>query len=401
MKVRTERIAGRTIVTIALFVVILVSATPAFAQSLQAEPGSVALSRFLGMIQTTLIYGVFYSLLALGFALIFGAARVVNLYHGTFYMLGAYLFATFSKTSQFHLPSAAYWIVQGLIIASAAYYVTKTVQERRAHKISVHGKILLPAGILTVAQCALLLLFFRVHLPTAWHCNLFVGLAISIIFIGVLSIYINRYIIDPVRHRGVAVLIITVALAFFTERLVVAVYGESAIAVPSFVKTQAIGLILDTTMDSKRLLMFFVGMALIVLVWLLMNRTRIGKGVLAVAQDREAASLMGVNPKLVFSFAICVSAILAGLAGVFTTPFLGDAQPQIWLNPLIKAFAIVILGGLGSIFGSVLASFILAFFEKLTKYYISSSLEEIVFLVVIIAILILRPQGLFGKKGQL
>lgn len=399
--VRTERNAGRTVATITLFIIVLVPAFPAFAQMLQTGAGSTAPSRFLGMVQTTLIYGVFYSLLALGFALIFGAARVVNLYHGTFYMLGAYLFATFSKPSQFLLPSAAYWIFQGIIIACFASYATKAFTGRRGHKIKRPRQILLPVGILTVAQCALLLLLFRVDLPTALHCNLFVGLVISITFIAVLSVYIDRCIIDPVRHRGVAVLIITVALAFFTERLLVAIYGESAIPVPSFVKTQAIGLIFGTTMDSKRLLMFVVGLTLIVLVWLLMNRTRIGRGVLAVAQDKEAASLMGVNPNFVFSFAICLSAILAGLAGVFTTPFLGDAQPQIWLNPLIKAFAIVILGGLGSIFGSVLASFILAFFEKLTKYYISSSLEEIVFLVVIVGILILRPQGLFGKKGDL
>jgi branched-chain amino acid transport system permease protein len=400
MMARSERIARQTIVTIPLFIIIVASTTPAFAQTIQAHTGSLALSRFLGMIHTTLIYGVFYSLLALGFALIFGAARVVNLYHGTFYMLGAYLFATFSKTSQFSFPPIAYWILQIIIIAFVIYYVIRATGEKRVHKICIPKKISLPVGILLVAQLALLLLFFRVKLPITWHFNLFVGLVISMIFIAVLSIYINRYIIDPVRPRGVAVLIITVALAFFTERLLVAIYGESAIAVPSFVRTRAIGLIFGTAIDSKRLIMFFVGIVLIVLVWLLMNKTKIGKGVLAVAQDREAASLMGVNPNFVFSFAICVSAILAGLAGVFTAPFLGDAQPEIWLNPLIKAFAIVILGGLGSIFGSVLASFILAFFEKLTKYYVSSRLEEMVFLIVIIAILILRPQGLFGKKGQ-
>jgi branched-chain amino acid transport system permease protein len=398
--VRTECIVRQTTVTIPLFILIVASTTPALAQATQAHTGSLALSRFLGMIETTLIYGVFYSLLALGFALIFGAARVVNLYHGTFYMLGAYLFATFSRTSQFNFPAVGYWILQVIILAFLIYYLIKAIGEKGVHKICISKQLSLPVGILLVAQFALLLLFLRVRLPITWHFNLFVGLAISMIFIAVLSIYINRYIIDPVRSKGVAVLIITVALAFFTERLLVAIYGESAIAVPSFVQTRAIGLIFGTDIDSKRLIMFFIGIVLIVLVWLLMNKTKIGKGVLAVAQDREAASLMGVNPNLVFSFAICLSAVLAGLAGVFTAPFLGDAQPGIWLNPLIKAFAIVILGGLGSIFGSVLASFILAFFEKLAKYYISSRLEEIVFLVVIIAILILRPQGLFGKKGQ-
>lgn len=394
------RLAIAAMVAMALLIILAASTTPSFAQTLQGQTGPLALSRFLGMMQTTLIYGVFYSLLALGFALIFGAARVVNLYHGTFYMLGAYLFATFSKTSHFMLSPVAYWTLQVIIIVFFVFHVIRAVGEERVAKIYVFKKLALPIGVLLAAEFALLLLFFKVKLPIRWHFNLFVGLAISMTFIAVLSIYVNRYIIDPVRNKGVAVLIITVALAFFTERLLVAIYGESAIAVPSFVGTRAIGLIFGITMDSKRLIMFFVGIVLIVLVWVLMNKTKMGKGVLAVAQDREAAILMGVNPNFVFSFAICLSAILAGLAGVFTAPFLGDAQPAMWLNPLIKAFAIVILGGLGSIFGSVLASFILAFFEKLTKYYISSRLEEIVFLMVIIAILILRPRGLFGKKGQ-
>ncbi len=195
-------------------------------------------------------------------------------------------------------------------------------------------------------------------------------------------------------------MIITLALAFFSAKLLEAIYGNSAIAVPSFVKTSAVPLLLENTIDSKRLLMFFVGFVLIIGVWILMTKTKIGKGVLAVAQDREAAIMMGVNPGFVFSFTICLSGILAGAAGVFTTPFLGDAHPGIWFVPLIKSFAVVMIGGLGSIFGCILGSFILAFFEKVTKYYISSSLEELVFLMVIIALLLWRPQGLFGKKGS-
>jgi branched-chain amino acid transport system permease protein len=216
-----------------------------------------------------------------------------------------------------------------------------------------------------------------------------------------LAIYIDRFVIEPVRDRNVAVLIITIALAFLTERLLEAIYGSAPIRVPSFVETSTINLLFENTMDSKRLLMFFVGIVLIAAVWILMTRTKIGKGVLAVAQDKEAATVMGVKPGFVFSFSISVSAVLAGLAGVFTAPFLGDAHPGIWLAPLIKSFAIVVIGGMGSIFGSVVAAFMLAFFEKLTKYYISSSLEQMVFLVVVIAVLLIRPQGLFGKKGKI
>jgi branched-chain amino acid transport system permease protein len=215
-----------------------------------------------------------------------------------------------------------------------------------------------------------------------------------------LGIYINKYLIEPVRKEGVAVLIVTLALAFFTEKLLEGIYGSSALPVRSFVPTKPITLLMGNVLDSKRLLMVIIGVILILAIWLLMNKTKLGKGVLAVAQDKEAAALMGVNPKFVYSFAIALSAILAALAGIFTSPFLGDAAPAIWFSPLIKAFAIVILGGLGSIFGSVVAAFILAFFEKFTKYYVGSQFEEVVFLVLIVVILIARPQGLFGKKGR-
>jgi len=358
------------------------------------------LTRFMGMIQTTLVYGVFYALLALGFALIFGAARVVNLYHGTFYMLGAYLFATFCKPSPFNFPLSAFLFFQIVIIVGMIYTGYKKFSEKESKNKPVFTKLRFPVVMMIFAEVPLLLLFLRIDLPIAGNFNLFISLIFTCGLIGLLSMLLNKSAIQPVKKESVAVLIVTIALAFFTERLIDAIYGSSNVPVPSFIETSTVQLIFDATIDSKRLLMFFVGIFLIAGVWLLMNKTKTGKGVLAVAQDSEAATLMGINTQFVFNFAIMLSAILAAVAGIFTTPFLGDASPAIWLGVVIKAFAVVILGGLGSIFGSVLAAFILAFVEKFTKFYISSSLEEIVFLVIIIIILLIRPQGLFGKKGR-
>jgi len=359
-------------------------------------------SSIFGMIQTALIYGIYYALLALGFALIFGAARVVNLYHGTFYMLGAYFFATFANTSHFNFPLTAFIIIQVLILIGLVFSILRFIKDKKIKKLTLTNKISTPVLILLFAQIPVILLFFKIHLPVGGNLNLIIALIISMGLIGIMSILINKYLINPVRSESVAVLIITLALALFTERLLNAIYGGSSIGVPSFIQggAQPVQLLFGNTEDPKRILMFFIGIFLILFVWFLMNKTKIGKGVLAVAQDKEAAVLMGVNPGFVYSFAISLSAILAGLAGVFTAPFLGDASLDMWLGPLIKAFAIVILGGLGNIFGSIAAAFILAFVEKITKYYYSSSLEEIVFLIVIIAILIFRPQGLFGKKGR-
>jgi len=316
-------------------------------------------------------------------------------------MLGAYLFATFSNPEKFSFPAAWFWVVQIVLAIVFIYYAIRIFIVRQGTGQGLTKRISPLVLVFFIGECPLLLLFLKAELPAAWNLNLFIGLVLAMGLISVLSIYINRFIIEPVRDSNVAVLIITIALAFLTEKLLEAIYGSGAIRVPSFVKTTAINLLFENTMDSKRLLMFFVGIILIGVVWILMTRTRIGKGVLAVAQDKEAATVMGVKPGFVFSFSISVSAVLAGLAGVFTSPFLGDAHPEIWLGPLIKSFAIVVIGGMGSIFGSVVAAFMLAFFEKLTKYYISSSLEQMVFLVVVIVILLIRPQGLFGKKGKI
>lgn len=379
----------------------LVFVIPAFAAE-QAQESSEGgfLVRFIGMFQTTLVYAVFYALMALGFALIFGAARVVNLYHGSFYMLGAYIFATFAKTSQFSFPTFGFIIIQIIIVAGLVMFIIRSIKNKSAKKQPVYKKFAFPVLLVVFAQLPLLMLYFKISFPGFGNIDLLISLILTMGIIGSISVAINKYLIEPVRGEGVTVLIITIALAFFTERLISAIYGSSSIPVPSFISTYPVSLIAGSTLDSKRLFMFIIGVVLIILVWLIMNKTKLGKGVLAVAQDKEAATLMGINPKFVYAFAIALSGILAAFAGIFSTPFLGDAAPNIWMPPLIKAFAIVILGGMGSIFGSVIAAFILAFVEKFTKYFISSSLEEVVFLIVIIIILVIRPQGLFGKKGR-
>ena len=391
---------NKKILFIVVLSLVLVSTLVFSAVKASSETSYGGISKLAGMLQTALVYGVFYALLSLGFALIFGAARVVNLYHGTFYMLGAYLFATFANPSGYNFPVSAYIIVQIAVIGIIGYAFNKSRKASENISKPFIMKMKVPISVLIFLEIPLLLLFFKVALPQSGNINLFISLVLVCGFIGLLSVFMNKYFIQPVKKESVAVLIITIALAFFTEKLLDAIYGSSNVSVASFVKTYPVKLFFDTALDSKRLLMFIVGIVLILFVWLLMNRTKIGKGVLAVSQDTEAAMMMGINTKFVYNFAIALSAILAAVAGIFTTPFLGDATPEIWLSPLIKAFAIVILGGLGSIFGSVVAAFILAIVEKFTKFYISSSLEEIVFLLVIIFILLVRPQGLFGKKGR-
>lgn len=282
-----------------------------------------------------IISGATYSLLALGFALIFGAARIVNLYHGSFYMLGAYF----------------------------AYS------------------------------------FVSLGIPVGFAALLSLGL------VGVMGILVFK-IIEPIRTKGVAVLIVTIGLAILTQELLKLkfFYGAGNKSLPKFInilsesgeKITNIKL-LGASVPTDRIFAFVIALIMIGVLWFFMERTKTGRAVMAVAQDEDAAMTVGVKPRVVNMVAIALSAILAGVAGIVNAPFL-PINNHMWLSPLIKAFAIVILGGLGSVWGSVMAAFILSFAEAASNNLINPSFGGVVFLVVVLIMLFVRPQGLMGKS---
>ena len=118
-------------------------------------------------------------------------------------------------------------------------------------------------------------------------------------------------------------------------------------------------------------------MLVLCLLWLFIQRTRLGAAILAVSQDPEAAQYMGIPTNRIFSIVMAISAGTAALAGVLVSPFL-TVQPGMGLLPMVKAFAIVIVGGLGSIPGSILAALLLGYSETIVAYLISTSWTELV-----------------------
>ncbi len=271
------------------------------------------------------VNGAFYALLALGFCLMFGVARIVNLYHGSYYLLGAYLYYVGSVVLQWSLWAAA-------------------------------------AG--------------------------------SLAAVVVLAVLIDRYVIGRVRSSPTTVMILTLGLASFTQYLVRIVFGAKYLNVPGFVQGSVS--VLGVVVPSTRLLAFAVSVVLIAALWYFIRRTPAGKAIMAVAQDRLAATYMGVNAALAFTVTAAISAFLAAAAGIVVAPFL-TVEPAMWLFPLIKAFAIVILGGLGSLEGSVVVAFLLGYVETFVSLVISTNMREIVFLAVVLLVLLVKPSGLLGK----
>jgi branched-chain amino acid transport system permease protein len=278
-----------------------------------------------------LIYGAvtsaIYALLAVGFTLIFGVARILNLAHGSFYALGAY--GTYVLTSLAGLP--------------------------------------------------------------LWQAA-----SIAITFVAVFGIVVEKVLIRPLRHSQLGVLMISLAIALVVEQTLFLVFGSEYRNVPAFVDTKInLG---GVDVAGQRLLTLVVAAVAIAALYLFIQFTRLGSAILAISQDPEAAKYMGIPSDKIFSLVMAISAALAALAGVMAGPFL-SVQPSMHLLPIVKAFAIVVVGGLGSIPGSIAAAFLLGYAETCVAYLISASWTEIVSVLATLLMLVFRPAGIFGKRA--
>ncbi|MEH2471964.1 branched-chain amino acid transport system permease protein [Nitrobacteraceae bacterium AZCC 2161] len=278
-----------------------------------------------------LIYGAvssaIYAMLAVGFTLIFGVARILNLAHGSFYALGAY----------------------------AAYVLTSLLK-----------------------------------IP------LFLAAPLAVLLVAGFGVVMERFLVRPLRQSQLAVLMITLAVSLAVEQALFLIFGSEYRNVPSFVAEKlSIG---GVDISGQRLLALVAGVLVLLTLWLFIQRTRLGAAILAVSQDPEAAQYMGIPTNRIFSIVIAISAGTAALAGVLVSPFL-TVQPSMGLLPMVKAFAIVIVGGLGSIPGSIIASLILGYSETIVAYLISTSWTELVSLVAVVITLMIRPSGILGRRA--
>ncbi|HEX6690701.1 MAG TPA: branched-chain amino acid ABC transporter permease [Burkholderiales bacterium] len=275
---------------------------------------------------TGLVNGGVYALLAIGFSLIFGVARIVNIAHTAFYMLAAYCFYTL---------------------------LTKT------------GLGFLLSGVISVGAVTLF------------------------------SVLCYRLVIEPVREHEAAVLIATIALALVFQELMLFTFGGHFLGIPSTLEGSL--RFLGVSIPFQRLLILVVAAAMLVLVWFILYRTRLGLAIRATANDLEVANLMGMNVNRVAMATVAISVSLASVAGVVVAPvFVVD--PFMWLAPLVTMLAIVVLGGLGSLKGSLIGALIIGYVEAITVFALPAGayLKGAVALLIMVVVLLARPEGLFG-----
>jgi branched-chain amino acid transport system permease protein len=159
-------------------------------------------------------------------------------------------------------------------------------------------------------------------------------------------------------------------------------------------------IIAGTYVDLQRVLIVVLTAALILALWLFTHHTSVGLAFRGIAQDERTALTFGMDPDRIATLAVALGAALAAIAAVIIVP-LGSISPEEGYDVLIKALAVCIIGGLGSTGGVILASFIIGFAERFTDSYIGSHWTMIVSLAALLAVLVFKPSGLFGKQKEL
>jgi branched-chain amino acid transport system permease protein len=228
------------------------------------------------------------------------------------------------------------------------------------------------------------------------HVPLFPAAAIAVLFVAGFGIAVERFLVRPLRRSVLAVLLITLAVSLLVEQVLLLTFGSEARNVPSMIGTTFdIG---GADVSGQRMLALVAGIAILVGLWLFMQKTRLGAAILAVSQDAEAARYMGIHSDRIYMIVMGLSAAIAAAAGVLVAPF-QSVIPSMGLLPLVKAFAIVIVGGLGSVSGSILGALLLGFSETIVSFEISIEWSQLVSVAAVLITLIVRPAGFFGKRA--
>ena len=228
--------------------------------------------------------------------------------------------------------------------------------------------------------------------------NPYLSLIIVIPGMFLVGVLIDQVIIRPIRNApsymqifatvGLSVVLINLALVFFSGD-----YRSINLAFAKQVVHMG-----DIGISLSRFIVFVSAIAVAWLVWLFLDKTDMGKQIRAIAQDRDAARLMGINPNKIYMITFGIGSAMVGLAGGLIMP-LYYVFPSVGAYFVLTAFVVVVLGGLGNMVGALLGGLIIGVIDSLSGYYLDPALKEMVYFVVFLGVLLFRPSGLMGMIG--
>ncbi|MBQ8556355.1 MAG: branched-chain amino acid ABC transporter permease [Clostridia bacterium] len=285
----------------------------------------------LSHLMNGLSLGSVYAIIALGYTMVYGIAKMLNFAHGDVIMVGAYI--SFCAIHYWNLPPALA-VVAAMVVCTA------------------------------------------------------------------LGIIIERLAYKPLRQAtSLAVLITAIGVSYFLQNAALLIWGSNTKSFPDMIDLPAISLLGGQLMIKGEAIVTIVACILIMIgLHLFTSRTKMGKAMRVVAEDKGAAELMGINVNFTISVTFAIGSALAAIAGVLLCTAYPALTPTTGSMPGIKAFTAAVFGGIGSIPGAMVGGILLGVIEILGKAYISMELGDAFVFAVLIIVLLVKPTGLLGKK---
>ena len=300
------------------------------------------MSYFLQQLINGLTLGGVYALIALGYTLVYGVLQILNFAHGDVYMVGAFI---------------GYFVM----IASGG-----------------------PAASAIPMPLMIFLMF-----------------AVSMLGTGVLGVVIEKFAYRPLRNSSrIAPLISALGVSILLQNAALLIFGSTVRSydTPSYIPSTAGFAVGDVTVDAIRLMVLILSLILMFALGRWVNKTQVGRAMRAIAVDKDAAVMMGIDIDKVIRWTFFVSAALAGAAGIMNGLLLRGVSNGMGFIPGLKGFTAAVLGGIGSIPGAMLGGLVLGVLEAMTQGYLSTNFSDTYTFILLIAIMLIRPNGLLGKK---
>jgi len=249
-----------------------------------------------------------------------------------------------------------------------------------------HGELFMAGAYAIVA------LYADMHLP------FFMAVAVGLIFVGLLGLLMERALFRPLRDNPLGGLVASIGFLMILQALATMGFGVRMEHIPPV--TQEVLIFSDKVrLPVSRLYVIIAAVVLLSALWFFLKRTRFGWALRASAQDPEAAELQGISIARTAQIAMFIGAALAGVAGALTAPLI-SVNPHMGHSVIVTAFIVIIVGGVGSLEGAVLASVAYAFVHTFVTTFFDGVIADITGLSLMLLVLIVKPTGLFGSADR-
>ena len=240
--------------------------------------------------------------------------------------------------------------------------------------------------------------FMGYFLINSLHLNFFLALILAMVGTAALGVLVEFLAYRPLRNSTrIAALITAIGVSFFLEYVMVYFVGANTRSFPQVIETVRYNFG-PISLTNIQLMILVISLILMVLLQVIVQKTKMGKAMRAVSVDSDAAQLMGINVNRTISFTFALGSALAGAAGVLIALYYNSLEPLMGMTPGLKSFVAAVLGGIGIIPGAALGGFVIGLLETFATAFGMSDFRDAIVYGILILILLVRPAGIHGKN---